>query len=100
MVNSLLNKRSLDFFPVPVSNFAGQLFSANDGNVTHVAAGGLFPKRGGVQVSKVGARQSTRSGLLPQKLGFQVNEHRGAQAVGHDLLPKSKGIQVTDSHFA
>ena len=90
----------LIFFPVPVSNFAGQLFSADDGNVPHVTAGGLFPKRGGVQVSKVVAPQAARSGLLPQRLGCQVNEHRAAQAAGHGLLPKSTGIQVTDSHVA
>ncbi|GFZ07919.1 hypothetical protein Acr_19g0008560 [Actinidia rufa] len=79
---------------------SGQLFSANDGNMPHVAAGGLFPKRGGVQVSKVGTPQAARSGLLPQRLGFQLNEHRAAQAVRHGLLPKNTGIQVTNSHVA
>ncbi|XP_057474625.1 uncharacterized protein LOC130762798 isoform X2 [Actinidia eriantha] len=79
---------------------SGQLYSTNDGNVPHVTAGGLFPKRGGVQVSKVVAPQAARSGLLPQRLGLQVNEHRAAQAAGHGLLPKSTGIQVTDSHVA
>ena len=66
----------------------------------HVAAGGLFPKRGGVQFSKVGTPQSARSGLLPQRLGFQPNEHRTAQAARHGLLPKSTGIQVANSHVA
>ncbi|XP_057465169.1 uncharacterized protein LOC130754905 isoform X2 [Actinidia eriantha] len=79
---------------------SGQLFSANDGNMPHVAAGDLFPKRGGVQVSKVGTPQAARSGLLPQRLGFQLNKHRAAQAARHGLLPKSTGIQVTNSHVA